>query len=599
METKKFVLLDIDYITEDNEAIIRLFGKLTGEKSHRSIIALDKKFKPYIYVIPYDDEECLTELSKLEVLEVEKISKKDIGELKDFIKITLKHPQDVPKLRETIWDLPSVKEVREHDIPFYRRYLIDKNIFPMSIVEVQGKTKTLNDNTCIFEVETQPKTLTLDLPKLKILSFDIEACNPKGMPLEREDPVIMISFSSNQGFEKVLSIKESSFSFTEKVPDEKKLLERFVEIIKTENPDFILGYNSDVFDFPYIRDRADRLGVNLDLGVDGSPLKFMRRGFANAAVVKGRIHIDLYPSMRRYLQLDRYTLERVYKELFGENKFDIPGDEIYGCWNDGDSEKLEELFEYSLEDALAVTKIGGQMLPLIMELARIVGQPLFDVARMATGQQVEWYLIRKAFEYGEIVPNKPSSSQFSQRTGKSIIGGYVKDPVKGLHENIVYFDFKSLYPSIIISKNVSPDSLMANCDDNECNISPEAGYKFRKKPLGFVPSVIGHVLQERLKIKSLQKQTNDDRERQYLNVQQEALKRLANSMYGVYGFTLFRWYSLECADAITAWGRDYIKKTMEKAEEADFKPIYADTDGFYATYTGTLKKREMDNNKLR
>jgi DNA polymerase I len=83
-------------------------------------------------------------------------------------------------------------------------------------------------------------------------------------------------------------------------------------------------------------------------------------------------------------------------------------------------------------------------------------------------------------------------------------------------------------------------------------------------------------------------QSTDERERQILNVQQEALKRLANSIYGVYGFNLFRWYSLECADAITAWGRDYIKKTMEKAEEHDFKPIYADTDGFYATYTGSL-----------
>jgi len=69
------------------------------------------------------------------------------------------------------------------------------------------------------------------------------------------------------------------------------------------------------------------------------------------------------------------------------------------------------------------------------------------------------------------------------------------------------------------------------------------------------------------------------------NVQQEALKRLANSMYGVYGFIRFRWYCLECADSITAWGRDFIKKTMKKSEEAGFKPLYADTDGFYATYT--------------
>ena len=65
-------------------------------------------------------------------------------------------------------------------------------------------------------------------------------------------------------------------------------------------------------------------------------------------------------------------------------------------------------------------------------------------------------------------------------------------------------------------------------------------------------------------------------------------------MYGVYGFSLFRWYSLECADAITAWGRDFIKNAMEKAEKSNFKPIYADTDGFYATYTRSLE----DNKKI-
>jgi DNA polymerase I len=112
------------------------------------------------------------------------------------------------------------------------------------------------------------------------------------------------------------------------------------------------------------------------------------------------------------------------------------------------------------------------------------------------------------------------------------------------------------------------------------------GHKFLKEPVGFVPSVIGNVLRERVRVKTLMNESKDIRERQILNVQQEALKRLANSMYGVYGFSRFRWYSIECADAITAWGRDFIKNTMKKAEDFGFKPVYADTDGFYAVYEG-------------
>ena len=78
--------------------------------------------------------------------------------------------------------------------------------------------------------------------------------------------------------------------------------------------------------------------------------------------------------MRRNLQLEHHSLKRVYKELFGEDKIDIPAHEVYTCWNAG-GEKLENLFRYSLGDVMAVTKIGEKMLPLSIELTRIVGQP--------------------------------------------------------------------------------------------------------------------------------------------------------------------------------------------------------------------------------
>lgn len=590
METKKFVLLDIDYITEDDRAVVRLFGKLQGDEKGRSVIAVDKGFKPYIYVLPHDSEECVTDINEMDVEGVEWVREKDIGKTKDFLKVTLKHPQDVPKLRDKIRNLDSVLDIREHDIPFYRRYLIDKGLFPMSEVEVDGEFVNAEDNsfrcaedTCVFEIQGEPRPVESEFPDLKILSFDIEVYNPKGMPQAEVDPIIMMSLSSNHGLEKVLSTKSSRLEFVETLKSEEAMLERFVEIVKSENPDLLIGYNSDNFDMPYINDRAEKIGVELDMGTDASKLKFMRRGFANAGLIKGRIHVDLYLLMRRYLTLDRYTLERVYRELFDEEKEDVPGDEIYQYWDDG-GEKLDTLFRYSLDDAVAVTKIGEKMLPLSLELTRIVGQPFFDIARMTTGQMVEWYLIRKAYEYGEIVPNKPSSTQYSERRSKRAAGGYVKDPVKGLHENIVSFDFRSLYPSIIISKNVSPDTMVAECGEEECYIAPEVGHKFLKEPVGFVPSIIGNILKERVRIKTMMKASENPREKQILDVQQQALKRLANSMYGVYGYSRFRWYRIECAEAVTAWGRDFIKKTMKQAEDYGFKALYADTDGFYATF---------------
>lgn len=605
MEKRNIVLLDIDYVTKDEKAVVRLFGKIKGDENGKDIIAIDDSFEPYIYVISDDIEYCKKEIEELNPEKIEIVNKKNFQVESKFLKVTFNHPQDVPKMRETIKHLDSVKDIREHDIPFYRRYLIDNNIFPMSELEISGEIidsymtiKSSKESLEIMRLKANPKMIGGEFPDFRIMSFDLEVYNPKGMPNAQKNEIIMIGISSNVGVEKVISTKGEDLDYVETVETEKEMIEKFVETVKENNIDIIVGYNSDNFDFPYLRDRAKLLGVKLDLGMDGSDLKFIRRGFTNAATFKGLIHIDLYLLMRRYISLDRYTLERVYLELFGEEKLDVPGDEIWQYW-DSDGEDLVKLFEYSLDDVVATLKIAEQTLPLSLELTRIVGQPFFDLTRMATGQQAEWYLVRKAYEYNELVPNKPAGIQVSSRKTESAVGGYVKEPEIGLHENLVQFDFRSLYPSIIISKNVSPDVLLKNSVDNiakvnedrysltddDYHISPEYGNKFAKKPSGFIPSVIGNVLDERLKIKKRMKQEEDPTEKRILNVQQEALKRLANTMYGIYGFSRFRWYSIECAQSITAWGRNYIKTTMKKAEEYGFHPIYADTDGFYAKYS--------------
>jgi DNA polymerase I len=85
METKQFVLLDIDYITKNRIPVIRLFGKLIGKNGGGSkIIALDRSFKPYIYIRPNDADDCINELNILE-LQVEKLRREDNGKLKNIL----------------------------------------------------------------------------------------------------------------------------------------------------------------------------------------------------------------------------------------------------------------------------------------------------------------------------------------------------------------------------------------------------------------------------------------------------------------------------------------------------------------------------------
>ena len=641
MVKRNIVLLDIDYITHDEKPVMRLFGKVKGEKSN-DLIALDDSFVPYLYVLPVDDiDKCINDLKELEKEEeleftkLEKVLKKDFQVPTEFIKLSFNHPQDVPKYRDKIWDLDSVKQLREHDIPFYRRYLIDNGLVPMAELELEGELidsfetiDTDDDSLEILKLTESPKTANTDFQQFRMMSFDLEVRNPHGMPNPNEDEIIMIGIDSNVGVRKVISTKGDEFEndpemyFIEKVDSEKEMIESFIKTVKENNIDIIIGYNSDVFDFPYLKDRAKIWGLDLDLGVDGSSIKFIRRGFNNAATFKGLLHVDLYLVMRRYMSLDRYTLERVYFEFFGEEKIDVPGDRIYEFWDNGGRE-LKNLFKYSLDDVVSTLKIAQETLPLNLELTRIVGQPFVDVTRMATGQQAEWYLVRKAYEVDEVVPNKPNMTMKNIKERGSNSGGYVKEPEIGLHENLVQFDFKSLYPTLIISKNISPDVLVkdnssynakfedfedyetgydeidnikeeemssAIDDDEEYYISPEHFFKFKKEPQGFIPSALEDILNERFAVKNRMKATDDPILRKSLDVQQQALKRLANTMYGVYGFLRFRWYSFECAQSITAWGRQHIKKAMKEAEDYGFKAIYADTDGFYAKYVPEMKK---------
>lgn len=599
METIKIVLNDIDYVTRNDKPIIRLFG--INPETEENVIAVDTTFKPYLYVLPYDFDISLEDLREMGLDDLEVETKIDIGTEREFIKVILTHPQEVPKLRDSIRDLPSVKQIREYDIPFYRRYLIDKQITPTNIIELHGETidsilyseeLKIDEDVTLFKMMENPIDTHKTNKRNKILSFDIEVYNAEGMPTAENDPIIMMSLCGNNGLKKVLSTKKSDKSFVETLSSEKDMLKRFVEIIKEENPDMLVGYNSDNFDLPYIKKRAEKLNIKLDLGVDGSGIKFMKRGFNNAGVIKGRVHVDLYLLVRRNMRLERYTLERVYEELFDEKKIDVPGDQIYQYW-DSDDERLEELFDYSMDDAVTTTMIGDKLTPLTVAQTRLVGQPLFDIARMTTGQMVEWYLMLKAYEKNNIIPNKPDTDEYSQRRkSNKVIGGYVKEPEKGLFEHIAYLDFKSLYPSIIIAQNISPDTITdgENMDESEYYTCPENGYKFLKEPKGFIPSIIGYILDERQRIKKLMKEEKVPEQKRAYDFEQQGLKRLANSMFGAYGYSRFRWYKIECAAAITAWGREYIRNAMKKAEEYDFKPIYADTDGFYATYIGDLNE---------
>ncbi len=565
-------LLDIDYTTKDEKPIIRLFLKTQQQN-----IAIDDSFSPYLYALPNDDPKKVSEEIKRlgdEVTDITYETRNLFGKKKEVLKIVLKHPQDVPKIRDHIRDLDGVSEIFEHDLLFFRRYLIDNNLTPTKTVEIHGKSNGDFKIEKISNIEDAPQT------PLSIMSFDIEVYNPKGAPREKKDPITMISLASNTGLKKVLTWRgvDNAPDFVEVYEGEAEILTRFIEIIAEENTDVMIGYNTDQFDFPYIEKRCKIQGIKLALGRDGSEVKLQTsRGMAKA-IVKGRPHVDLYPIVRRSVKLNSYVLENVVFEILGIEKEKIPGEVMHKYWDEG-GENLKKFFQYSMEDAEVVLELGEKFLPLYVELSKIVKMPLFDVARMTTGQLVEWLLIREAYNRGELVPNGPRGSEFTKRAVDTYVGGYVLEPKKGLIEDIVVFDFRSLYPSVIVTHNIDPTTISpGRCE----NSPPDFDYCFSTEKEGFLPAILGSIITRRIEIKKEMKKTDDEVKTRMLDVQQHALKILANSFYGYMGYPRARWYKKECAESVTSFARMYIKRVMKKAEEEyGFEVVYGDTDSLF------------------
>ncbi|MDI6806873.1 MAG: DNA polymerase domain-containing protein, partial [Candidatus Aenigmarchaeota archaeon] len=346
----------------------------------------------------------------------------------------------------------------------------------------------------------------------------------------------------------------------------------------------VIVHNSDMFDFQILQQRADELKVKLFLSRDGSYLKFARRARISAARLSGRVHIDIFNFINNVLsptlQTETLTLDAVSAELLGDEKIEMEFEEILKAWRK--KRDLAKLAEYCLKDSELTLRLSKLLLPQIFEICKIVGQLPFDVSRMTYGQLVEWYLTKKAFTLNEIILNQPKFEEIQKRRLTTYVGGFVKEPIGGIHENIAVVDFRSLYPSIIATFNISPETI--DCEHVECKKEkiPESNHWFCKKKKGFFSVVVKELIEKRIEVKEKMKKLREGTEgyRKFFN-QQYALKILANATYGYTGYPGSKWYSKKCAESITAYGRYFVKKIIELAEKSGFTVVYADTDSCF------------------
>ncbi len=580
------VLLETDYIIKNNETRVRL--QMKGKR----LYYLYDRYEPYFYLDAPASK--IPELMKSSVLHrglritaahMEEVEREVEGKKRKVLKVYAHHPPEVPDLRTAFKDYHAW----EYNIIFGRRYMMDKGLAPLSRLTYERQGKRLLKILKTAEAN----------PTFRTMTFDIETYNPLGAPRAAQDPCIMISYATSMHDGKVLTYKSiKDRPFVKDCISEKGMIEEFGRVMDKVDPEVLSGYNSTQFDLPYLQTRADHLRTPLHLGRDGSTFKVRKRGIREVARVQGRIYVDLFPLLRFLsfigaVKVSRFTLENAYAELTGHKsvlKEQMDRLDIYKMWDD--PHRVGPLADYAQGDAHITWELTQLVLPLELEMARVTRLSPSDVVGATSSQLVESLLMCEAVARGAIVPNKPTDEEAKARELNPIEGAYVKTPSPGIYENMVVFDFRGLYPSIIIAHNIDPFTL--NCSDckGDGYISP-TGAHFCKKHRGLIPDVLAKVMKARAELKDkLKKLEPGSDEYRAMFARQQTLKILANSYYGYLAFSRSRYYSRSAAESVTAWGRQFIMQTGEKAEKAGFKLLYQDTDSCFLLM-GDKKKEDV------
>ncbi len=597
-----FIPLYYDYVDIDSKAIVRIFGKTSDAKR---VCVLDS-CDAFFWVLPEQDlnakqiEKLMERIRNVKsesagrnvyVKSAELHNKNFLGNPAKAIKVIASNPKDMAVIAEIVKEFDGVEMKRELDIGYITRYIIEKNVKPLCWYSVDGEL--LNNSPefrgmdAVLDVDIVVKAQRIETAEKgefmpKAMAFDIEA---EEFEIGKGS-ILMISLVCGN-LKKVLTWKKTSHTedYVEFCRDEAGMIEKFCRIVQKEKPDVLVGYFSDGFDVPYLRARAEKNKIKLELGIDGSQPTFAR-GRVPSADITGIVHIDLFKFIEtaysQYLQSETLSLDEVAFELIGERKHEF-GKSHKGKSSDGLKEhEWREFFAYNLQDSLITEKLFFKLWPDLLEFTRVMQEPLFNVARDTFSQHVENYIIHNLGRFNEIAEHRPTHEQIEERRARKKYGGaFVLQPQPALYENLAVFDFTSLYPSIIASFNLSLSTFLNKHERDAYEIrdvemeGSKYNYYFSKEK-GFIPLLIEEIIKKRKEAKREFKENPNP----LLKARSNAFKILANAAYGYMGFFGARYYCVEAAASTATLGRKFIHEMIDKTNKEGFSVIYGDTDGF-------------------
>lgn len=448
------------------------------------------------------------------------------------------------------------RPVFETDVRPRERFLMDQ--FLNAGIRIEGTATLVNgvlhfDQPIISPSKYQPnfKVCSLDIETSitdqTLLSIAVHHCQG----ISRNGQVFMIGDSAKS---------EPNLTF---VDDEPALLSTFLDWFRTADPDILIGWNVIGFDLVFLRDRAQKMGIPLNLGREDRSFSISQpSGRFNRVYMPGRIVLD-GPQLLRgsFHTFESYSLDFVSKSVLGDGKLIAS--------NDSKAYEIERLFKkdkaalarYNLRDTELVTEIFErlELLELTIRRSQLSGM-LLDQVGMSIAS-LDHFLLPRIHEAGFAVRDVADVEDVTSSSG-----GYVMTPKAGIYDDVVGLDFQSLYPTIIRTFFIDPLSLA--CRDVDSVTTP-SGHRYSRSR-NILPAFIASLMSERRAAK-------ESRNRPL----SQAIKILMNSFYGVMGTPGSRMYHRDLPDAITGTGQWILLQSKAFLETKGCTVIYGDTDSLF------------------
>lgn len=551
-------VLQPTYRYERGRPVLHVFGTL---ENGESFLIRDDRCDPYFFIRQKDADRARA----AGVPQLTETTFVTLDTQEPVVRVTLSRPADTPALRKRL-EAAGIS-CYEADVRFAMRYLIDRRI--RSSLSIRGESRPGPHVRHVFH---NPEIAPLPWrPQLKVLSFDIEtdptarrllSVSLYSAPVSTEDAGVAEVFLLSPP---ELGCPASARPF----PDEAAIIRAFCARVRELDPDVLTGWNIIEFDFPVLQRIAQKHNLALDLGREPGAIRLNAGGgrgpTSRIAQVPGRVVLDGIRLLRgAFVSMESYALDAVAREVLGEGKTVSSkdrGEEILRMFE----HDREKFVEYNLRDSELVVRILDKLrlVELTVERCLLTGLPPDRVT--ASIAAFDFLYLTELRRRGLVAPSVGERSDELEPTA----GGHVLQPEAGLYDNVLVFDFKSLYPSLIRTFQIDPVGLLGSNDDDEDPIEAPNGARFRREP-GILPGILDELFPRR-----------DAAKADGNAVASQAIKILMNSFYGVLGAPACRFHSSEVANAITGFGRELLLWSKDYFEDHGHQVIYGDTDSLF------------------